>query len=183
MPTTTRRAATVVAALVMCACQSPTDPDEAIDIIEVTVSPSPASAAGPTGRTYTVSRTDGSVETREYDWKSTFTLDIVLTEDADKEEVGMDFPLDITSATVAVQQASSGIITPPTGSEIEKYEFAIVQSSSNRFVSAGTSIQMTFDVWYDLPNKGREARINVTLGFRDEGSLAFSEAVSVTVGP
>lgn len=183
MPPTTRRAATVVAALVMCACQSPTDPDEAIDIIEVTVSPSPASAVGPTGRTYTVSRTDGSVETREYDWKSTFTLDVVLTEDADKEEVGMDFPLDITSATVAVQQASGGIITPPTGSETEKYEFAIVQSSSNRFVSAGTSIQMTFDVWYDLPNRGREARINVTLGFRDEGSLAFSEAVPVTVGP
>ena len=77
MSTTTRRAATVVAALAMCACQSPTDPDEAIDIIEVTVSPSPASAVGPTGRTYTVSGTDGSVETGRpisagfgWDWRT-----------------------------------------------------------------------------------------------------------------
>lgn len=183
MSTTARRAATVVAALVLCGCQSPTDPDETIDIIEVTVSPSPAAASGPTGRTYTVSRSDGTVETREYDWKSTFTLNVLLTEDASKDEVGMDFPLDVTSATIQVQQSSSGIITPPTGSETEKYEFAIAQASSNRFVSAGTSIQMTFDVWYDLPNNGREARVNVTLGFRDDGSLAFSEVVPVTVGP
>jgi hypothetical protein len=179
----TKRAAAMLAAIAMCACQSPTDPDEAIDIIEVTVSPSPAAAAGPTGRTYTVSRTDGSVETREYDWKATFTIDVLLTEDAGKEEVGMDFPLEVTSATVQVQQASSGIITPPTGSETERYEFVIAQTTSNRFSAASTRIQMTFDVWYDLPNNGREARINVTLGFRDDGSLAFSEVVPVTVGP
>lgn len=183
MSTTTRRTATVVAALALCACQSPTDPDQTIDIIQVTVSPSPASAAGPTGRTYTVSRSDGSVETREYDWKTTFTLDVLLTADASKDEVGMDLPLDIVSATVQVQQASGGIITPPTGSETEKYEFAIVNTSSNRFSAANTAVQMTFDVWYDLPNNGREARVNVTLGFRDEGTLAFSEAVPVTVGP
>ena len=183
MSMTTRRAATVLTALALCACQSPTDPDEAIDIIEVTVSPSPAVATGPTGRTYTVSRSDGAVETREYDWKTTFTLNVVLTEDAADEDVGMDFPLEVTSATVQVQQSSGGIITPPTGSETEKYEFVIAQTSSNRFSAANTSIQMTFDVWYDLPNNGRETRINVSLGFRDDGTLAFSEVVPVTVGP
>lgn len=183
MSLTTKRAVAIVAALVMGACQSPTDPDETIDIIEVAVSPSPASASGPTGRTYTVSRTDGTVETRVYDWKSTFTLDVHLTDDASQEDVGMDFPLEVTSATVVVQQSSGGIITPPTGSETEKYEFAIVQTSSNQFSAANTRIQMTFDVWYDLPNNGREARINVTLGFRDDDTLAFSEVVPVTVGP
>jgi hypothetical protein len=84
---------------------------------------------------------------------------------------------------VVVQQASGGIVTPPTSGQVEKYEFVISQSSSNRFTAIGGTVTMTFDVWYDLPNLRREALVNVTLGFRDDDTFSFTEVVPVKVGP
>ena len=178
------RALPLIAVLGLCACQSPTDPDETPDIIEVTVSPDPATAAGPTGKTYKVEGDDNEPDQiLEYPWKATFTVAVRLTEDANDSDVGLDMPLDITAATVKVQQASGGIVTPPTGSEVEKYEFVIAQASSNRFTAANSTINMTFDVWYALPNGRREALVTVDLGFADSGSYRFTESVAVKVAP
>jgi hypothetical protein len=179
----TRRLLLVLVSCALASCQSPSDPNETVDLLDVSVTPDPSAANGPTGRFYTVTRTDLPDELREYDWHTTFTITVRLNEDAANENVGLDLPLDITSATVAVQQASGGIVTPPTGGQTEKYEFVIAQSSSNRFTAIGGTVTMTFDVWYDLPNLRREALVNVTLGFRDDDTFSFSEVVPVKVGP
>ena len=181
---TVRGAAVLLGTLGLLACQSPTDPDEVTDFIDVTVSPDPAGAGGPTGRTYKVEGDgDEPDEVREYDWKTTFTLAVTLTEDAQAENVELDFPVDITAATVRVQQASGGIVTPPTGGEAERYDFVIAQASSNRFVGINTPIDMTFEVWYDLPSLRKEALVNVTLSFEDDSGATFTEVVPVRVAP
>ena len=170
--------------LCLVACQSPTDPDEVTDFIDVSVSPSPASADGPTGRTYRVEGDgDEPDEVREYDWRTTFTVTVRLTEDALADNVSLDFPVDITAATVRVQQASGGIVTPPTGGETEKYDFVIAQASSNRFTGVNSPIDMTFEVWYDLPSLRKEALVSVTLSMQDEGGATFTEVVPVRVAP
>jgi len=154
-----------------------------VDILDVTVAPDPATASGPTGRFYTIERADEPDEVREYDWRSTFSVTVRLTEDADDENLGLELPLEITSATVAVQQASGGIVTPPTGTEKEHYDFVIASSSTNRLTAIGSTATMTFDVWYDLPNLRKEALVNVTLAFADDGSYRFTEVVPVRVAP
>jgi hypothetical protein len=179
----TRRLLLVLASCALASCQSPSDPDETVDLLEVSIAPDPSVANGPTGRFYTIERDDQPDEVREYDWHTTFTISVRLTEDAANENVGLDLPLDVTSATVVVQQASGGIVTPPTGGQTEKYEFVIAQSSSNRFTAIGGTVSMTFDVWYDLPNLRKEALVNVTLGFRDDDTFSFTEVVPVKVGP
>ncbi|HET9317603.1 MAG TPA: hypothetical protein VFQ51_18565 [Vicinamibacteria bacterium] len=165
------------------ACQSPTDPNATVDLIDATVAPDPATAAGPTGRFFTIEKTDEPDEVREYDWRASFSVTVRLTEDANKESVGLDLPLDITSATVTVQQASGGIVTPPTGTEKEHYDFVITSSTTNRLTGVGATATMTFDVWYDLPNLRREALVNVSVGFADDGTLRFTEVVPVKVAP
>jgi hypothetical protein len=177
------RALALVAVAATLACQSPSDPNETVDLIDVTIAPDPAASVGPTGRFYTIDKEDEPDELREYDWRSTFTVTVRLTEDANKESVGLDLPLDITSATVVVQQASGGIVTPPTGTEKEHYDFVITNSSTNRLTGVGSTASMTFDVWYDLPNLRKEALVNVTLGFSDDGTLRFTEVVPVKVAP
>ena len=42
---------------------------------------------------------------------------------------------------------------------------------------------MGFEVWYDLPNKGREALVTVTLGFKDDDNNQYSDAIAVKVAP
>ena len=181
---TVRGAAVLLGAVGLLACQSPTDPDEVTDFIDVTVSPDPAGAVGGTGRTYKVEGNgDDPDEIREYDWKTTFTLTVTLTEDAQAENVELDFPVDINAATVRVQQASGGIITPPTGGETERYDFVIAQATSNRFVGINNPIDMTFEVWYDLPSLRKEALVNVTLSFEDDSGATFTEVVPVRVAP
>ena len=179
----TRRLLLVLACASLASCQSPSDPNETVDLLDVTVTPDPSTANGPSGRFYTIEHDEEPDEVREYDWHTTFTITVQLTQDAANENVGLDLPLDVTSATVVVQQASGGIVTPPTGGQTEKYEFVIAQSSSNRFTAIGGTVTMTFDVWYDLPNLRKEALVNVTLGFRDDDTFSFTEVVPVKVGP
>ena len=64
-----------------------------------------------------------------------------------------------------VQQASGGIVTPPTGTDKEKYDFVITQLEHEPADAVGSTAVMTFDVWYDLPNLRKEALVNVSLGF------------------
>lgn len=179
-----KAAAAVVAGLCLLACQSPTDPNQTTDFVDTTVSPETATASGPTGRTYKVEGSgDKPDEIREYDWHTAFTVSVTLNEHANDDNVKLDFPVDITSATVKVQQASGGIVTPPTGSETEHYEFVIAQATSNRFTGVNSPIDMTFEVWYDLPNLRREALVTVTLVFKDDSGVTFSEVATVKVAP
>ena len=153
------------------ACQSPTEPDD-IDVT-MTASPDPALASGPTGRTYKVDMGDDEPdEIREYDWRSSFSVTLTNNDD-----VGMD----ITAVSVRVQQASGGIVIAPSGSEIEKYEYNS-QANGNRLEGKG-SASMSLDVWYDLPNLGKEALITVSFTFMNDDDVSFSDFVQVRVAP
>lgn len=178
-----RIAPALVAACVLCACQSPTS-TAAIDFIQVTTTPDPATATGPgTGKFYKI---PGDVnhpdQILEYDWLATFGLNVTLTQDALNSKVGVVFPVDLTSLTIKVQQASGGIITPPTGSDVEHYEF-VTSASSNHFASAGSSVTMAFQVWYDLPSLRKEALVTVNMAFKDANNATFTKSVDVKVAP
>jgi hypothetical protein len=86
---------------------------------------------------------------------------------------------DIKSMAVKVQQASGGIVITPTGSDIEHYDY-LSHASGSRLEAKGKA-SVTFDVWYDLPNKGREALVTVAFSFTDDNDSSFSETTSVQV--
>jgi len=163
------------------ACQSPTEPTDPPDFVDVT-SPGTVTADGGTGRFYSVTVND-ITETREYDWKTTFTITVTLNNNATHEDVDLSFPVDLTATTVKVQQASGGIVTPPTSGENERYDFVISQTTGNRFTGVNTSVTMTFDVWYDLPNLRKEALVTATLSMTDDDGVTFTENVSIRLAP
>lgn len=168
------------------ACQSPTDPDETVDVddfLETSVSPDPA-IAGPCtdGRTYRVVRGNNQPDDiLLFDWCTSFTLAIKLNDKADDDDT-LTFPVDLTSTSIKVNQASGGIVTPPTGGEIEHFD-QVITASSNRFGAINSGMNVTFDVWYDLPSLRKEALITVTLALRDTDGVTFSKAVEVKVAP
>jgi len=168
-------------------CQSPTDPDETLevdDFLEVTSAPNPATAEASTdGRTYRVVRGNNQPDDiLLYDWKTSFTITATLNSKADDEDA-LEFPVDLTAITLAVKQASGGIITPPPAGEAE-YSFPLIsQVSSNRFGGVNTSVTSAIEIWYDLPNLRKEALITVTLSFKDNDGATFTKNYDVRVAP
>ncbi len=180
------------AAVMMCvcllpACQSPTEPDEALnvdDILDLSVAPNPAVAAPATdGRTYRVVRGNNQPdEILPFDWITNFTVTATLNDKANDDDADLEFPIDITSISVGVKQASGGIVTPPTGGETEHF-FYVTEASANRYPSASSAVSVTLDVWSDLPSLRKEALVTVTMNFQDADGKAFSKAYDVRVAP
>jgi hypothetical protein len=170
-------------ACALAACDSPTTSSEDLDPVTVTVSPESPTAAGPTGKTYKVEGDDNEPdEFREYDWRTTFTLTVRLSEDAANEDLDLDFPVTLTSASLKVNQATGGIVTPPTGGEAERYE-SVSSASSNLFTGVGSTQTIGWEVFYDNPNLRREALVTVSLGFKDDQGRTFGETVEVRIAP
>ncbi|HET7217235.1 MAG TPA: hypothetical protein VFJ02_04275 [Vicinamibacterales bacterium] len=180
-------AALLLAGWMVAGCQSPTDPDDIIgvdDFVDASASPDPANADHSSGRTYRVVRGNNQPDDiLEYDWKTTFTVTIVVNEKGADKDLDLEFPLDITSATVKVQQASGGIVTPPTGGDIEHSDFTIAQTTGSRFGAVNTSNSITFDVWYDLPSLQKEALMTVTVAIKDANGKTFSKLKEVRIAP
>ena len=180
-------AALLVAGSALYGCQSPTDPDDVIgvdDFVEASVNPDPAMADSSTGRTYRVVRGNNQPDDiLEYDWKTTFTVTVRVNDRAADEDLELEFPLDITSATVKAQQASGGIVTPPSGGDVEHSEFTISQSTGSQFGAINTSNSITFDVWYDMPNLRKEALMTVTIAMKDAEGRTFTKIKEVRVAP
>jgi len=179
--------AVMICACLLSACQSPTDPDDTLDVddvLDLSLSPSPAVATEATdGRTYRVVRGNNQPdEILPFDWTTTFTVTATLNSNASDEDANIEFPVDITSVAVLVKQASGGIVTPPSGGEAEHY-FSVTEASANRYASANSSVSIKLDVWYDLPSLRREALITVTMNFQDNDGQSFSKAYDVRVAP
>ena len=179
----------VLIAIAACTagCQSPTDPDDAPsvdDFLVATISPSPATAeAANDGRTYRVVRGNNQPDDiLPYDWKTSFSVSITLNDKADDDDY-LTFPVDLSSATVTVKQASGGIVTTPTGGDTEHSDYVVSHATSNRFGAVNGTNSLTFDVWYDLPSLRREALITVQLTFKDTDGLTFSKSIDVLVSP
>jgi hypothetical protein len=169
-----RVSAAIAAVLFVGACSSPTDPDDDTptirveDFIEGVANPT--NAAPSSGKTYRVVRGNNQPdEIREYQWKAPLTVTLTINDkakDDDIDENGLEFPVKIALVTVLVEQATGGIVTPPTGDSVYS-EFVLTHASGNQFDAANTSLQLDFDVWYSLPNQLRESLITVTFTFED----------------
>jgi hypothetical protein len=158
------------------ACDSPTESDSVEFDVAFTATPDPAVASGPTGVQYKVTNADDTVSYYEYDWRAPFTVNV-------KDNAGM--ALDITSINLTVQQATGGIVIPPSGGDQVYYKFN--SSAVTNHINANGSADIGFDVWYDLPNQGREALITLSFSFEyedeDEDVYTYSETFAVKVGP
>jgi len=156
-------------------CSSPTESDPDFDVTFTAV-PDPASASGPTGVQYKVTNADDSVSLYEYDWRTSFTVNI-------KDDAGM--ALDITSINLVVQQAAGGIVVTPSGGDQVYFKFS--SSAAANHINANGSAEVGFDVFYDLPNQGREALVTVSFTFDyeddEDNTYTFSDTHKVKVAP
>ncbi len=178
MPRSTRAAVLASTAVMLVACSSPTDPTATTAKVDLTANPNPTSALPSSGVFYTiVGDATHPDQTKPYPWQTQFSVNM-------SETAGVG--LDITSISVKVQQAAGGIITPPTNGEIEHYQFTS-QSSGNRLEGRGQAV-VGFNVWYALPNQGREAVVTVIVTFLDKkdvtnltDDVSFTNQVTVRV--
>jgi hypothetical protein len=171
----------LVTASLMCACQNPTEPTD-LDYIEVSA-PSSVGASGPSGRTYRIPATDTEpAKTVEYPWLARVTISLRITPDAGNEDGALDFPVLVTGTTATVQPASGGIVVPPpTGTTV--YSEIVPFASSNQFNAVNETLNITFDVYYDLPGGGKEALITFNFTFKDADDNSFGDTAQVRVSP
>jgi hypothetical protein len=159
-----------VAAL-LPACSAPTSSSPTLEVA-ITSNPDPASASGPTGVQYKVTNADDSVSLYEYDYRTSFSLTV-------QENGGM--ALDVTALNLTVQQATGGIVIPPSGGDQIYFKFNSA-APTNR-INAKGSASVGFDVWYDLPSGGREALVTVGFTFQDDDDNVYSATAQVKVAP
>ena len=169
------------------ACQSPTSASSSLkvdDFVDASVSPNPASASASSGKTYRVVRGNNQPDDiLEYDWVTSFAITVSLNSNATSKDVNLSFPVSITAASGKVEQASGGIVTPPTGGEAEHYESIIQASSGSQIAAVGGGVTMNFLVYYDLPSLRKEALITETISFKDNNGTTFAKTVQVKVAP
>ena len=170
-----RRAAPILlpllAAAWLSACNAPTSSTPTLEVT-LSASPDPATASGPTGVTYKVTNADDSVTLYEYDYRTSFSVTI-------QETSGM--ALSITALNLTVQQATGGIVITPSGGDQVYYKFT--SSAPTNHVNANGSASVGFDVWYDLPNGGKEALVTVGFSFEDDDDNTYSDTLQVKVAP
>jgi hypothetical protein len=178
----------VLAFLFMLAgCQHPTDPDDVLSFDEaadVVVSPNPIVADTATGgRTYRVVRGNNQPdEILAYDWHATFSNTITLNSNATNDDVDVAFPIKLTATTLTVKQASAGIITPPTGTDAEKYDF-VFSAGGNQMTAINQPLYSTFEIWYDLPSLRKEAVVTLSYQFTDDDGATFTKSYDVSIAP
>jgi hypothetical protein len=169
-----RAVLTLVPALAVAglgACSSPTSSTPTLSVT-LTNTPNPASATGPTGVQYKVTNADSTVSYYEYDFRTSFTVTI--------QETG-GTALDVTALDLKVEQATGGIVIQPSGGDQVYYKFN--SSAVTNHINAKGSAAVGFDVWYDLPNGGREALVTVGFTFQDSDKNTYSDTLQVKVAP
>ena len=183
-----RAVAMAVTAFAAAACQNPTDPSDDInynEALDIVASPDPIEADTATGgKLYRVVRGNNQPdELLPYDWHTVFSSTLTLNNNATDTDLDLDFPVRITGATLTVKQATGGIITPPSGSEKEAFEYVPLNASGNQFAAVGSPISMTFEVWYDLPSLRKESVVTLTFAFVDTDGTTFQKSVDFKVAP
>ena len=161
----------VTLTIVVAACSAPTSSTPTLEVT-ITSNPDPATASGPTGVQYRVTNADATVSLYEYDYRSSFSITI--------QETG-GLALDITAINLTVQQATGGIVITPSGGDQVYFKFNS-QAPTNH-INAKGSAAVGFDVWYDLPNGGREALVTIGLSFKDGDDNTYSQTAQVKVAP
>ena len=182
------RAAVLLSALAAVGCQKPTDPSDTVrfdEAVDITASPDPITADNQTGgRTYRIVRGNNQPDDiLAYDWHTVFAASISLNSNADDDDLDIDYPVRVVATTLTIKQATGGIVTPPTGSESEKFEFVTLSASGNQFSGINSPITLTFEAWYDLPSLRKEAVVQVAASFVDNDGATFQKTVDIKVAP
>ena len=177
-----------IAGVSAAGCQNPTEPGTTVnysEALDISADPDPIVADGATGgKLYRVVRGNNQPdEMLAYDWHAVFSSKLSLNDKATDEDLDLDFPVRITGATLAVKQATGGIITPPSGGEAEKFEYVPLSASSNQFGAINSPITLTFEVWYDLPSLRKECVVTLTYAFVDNDGTSFQRIVDFKVAP
>lgn len=180
--------ALMLSTVMLGACQSPTESSDTLevdDFVDSAVTPEPTTAEAATdGRTYRVVRGNNQPDDiYKYAFKTSFRVSVTINKNAADDDVDLQFPVEITSITAKVEQASGGIVTPPTGGDIEHYDSVMSNSTGTTFGGTNTSTSFNYDVWYSLPSGGKEALVSVTVSFKDDDGQTFSKTVKVKVAP
>lgn len=177
-----------VAAACLCGCQKATSASETIDVddfVDAAITPGTATAAVSTdGRTYRIVRGNNQPdEILTFAYKTTFQVQVTINSNATDDDMDLEFPVEITSLNAKVEQASGGIVTAPTGGEVEHYDSVVSGTSGKTFSGPNTSVTFNYDVWYTLPSGGKEAMITISVAFKDDDSRTFTKTVKVLVNP
>lgn len=178
--------AIIAATLALAGCQRPTEESETISVDDIVDASAPSAVtANPStdGRSYRVTRNNETDLILPYQFKTSFTVTVLVNSNASDSKYDLTFPITLLQASVKVSQASGGILTPPTGGDVERSEFVITQSSGNRFAAANTSITMNFDIWYTMPSQQKEALITVTFNLADDDGAAFAKTATINITP
>jgi hypothetical protein len=182
------RAAVLLSALAAVGCQKPTDPSDTVrfdEAVDITASPDPISADSQTGgRTYRIVRGNNQPDDiLAYDWHTVFAASISLNANADHDDLDIEYPVRVVATTLTIKQATGGIVTPPTGTDSEKFEFVTLSASGNQFAGINTPITLGFEAWYDLPSLRKEAIVQVAASFVDNDGTTFQKTVDIKVAP
>ena len=159
----------LVAALALPACDRPAfiiPTTVASAPLEVVAVPASLSAIPSSSVAYEL---NGAV--LEYDWRTSFS--VVIRAPDDQTAVA------ITGLTQVLRQTTADIIVVPPPGLVEHYEFDA--APHNNRVETGTEISIDYEVWYTLPNEGREAQINVDLTFVDDDGRTIVRSVKIPV--
>jgi hypothetical protein len=120
-----------------------------------------------------------------FQFTSVFSITTTINSNANADSVALTFPVTITAVSGKVEQASGGIVTPPTGGEVEHYESVLLSSSGSTIAGVGGGVTMVFQVWYSLPNGNKEARVTETISMKDSNSSAktWTKDVHINIAP
>jgi hypothetical protein len=176
----------MVAATVLSGCQKPTDASDTTSVDDFVDALAPASVtanASADGRTYRVPRNNEPDLIVPYQFKTTFAVTLTLNGNASDKKYDLTFPVTLTQVTVKVNQASGGIVTPPTTGDPERSDYVVTQASGNKFAGANTSVTMNVDIWYTMPSQQKEALITVTFNLSDTNGKAFAKTATINVSP
>ena len=169
-----RKVWTVVAlastlALSGCGSNNLFDPTRMLSVfVELSVEPDVVNATSATGETFTIGE-----ETVEFAWKTSFQVISSLSDEQPQAT--------ISALALLVQQATGGIIISPVPGQAESFRFDT--RTDGNIITPGSSKVTEFDVWYTLPNQGREAVITVTVSYINDSGLTRTENITVRVAP
>jgi len=180
--------ASVLAAgvLVLSGCQQPTSSSGSYSVDEYVDASVPGTLnADPStdGRTYRVARSNEADLIVPYQYKTGFTATVSMNGNSGDDKYDIEFPVTLSQASLKVNQASGGILTPPTGSDVEHSEYVISQATGNKFSAAGSNLSMRFDVWYSLPSQQKESLITVAFTMTDTDGKVFTRTATINVAP
>ena len=148
---------------------APTDADPEPIPVLIFTAPEPTYAVPSTGVTFTE---DGV--RREYAFLASF--DLILRGNPEN-----DLDVTVVSDRVVLQQLGDAP-ADGEGGGVEEVRFRHESRGADP-IEPGGEASRAFDVWYTLPNGGRQVLIAVTLNFEDERGTAFNQIHQVTVEP